>query len=125
MTPFLPQAVRPIYLRATVSRVTATGKPEKALKLQRKADSYKYLTQQPAAARAGAASAVSGDVEQRARDGIIAVGTPDDLIKLFRTYREMGVDQMLTWVQFGGLEHGKIMKSMQLIGKHVIPELNR
>jgi hypothetical protein len=37
----------------------------------------------------------------------------------------MGVDQMLTWVQFGGLEHGKIMKSMQLIGKHVIPELNR
>jgi alkanesulfonate monooxygenase SsuD/methylene tetrahydromethanopterin reductase-like flavin-dependent oxidoreductase (luciferase family) len=92
---------------------------------ERKADSYKYLTQQPAQARAGAASSVSGDVEQRARDGIIAVGTPDDLIKLFRTYREMGVDQMLTWVQFGGLEHSKIMKSMELIGKHVIPELNR
>ena len=46
-------------------------------------------------------------------------------MKLFRTYREMGVDQMLTWVQFGGLEHSKIMRSMELIGKHVITELNR
>ena len=85
----------------------------------RKADSYKYLTQQ---ARAGA---MAGDVEQRIRDGIIAVGTPSEILKLFRTYREMGVDQMLTWVQFGGLEHSKIMRSMELIGKHVLPELNR
>jgi len=90
---------------------------------ERKAESYRYLTeQQQAAARAGAAT---GDVEQRIRDGIIAVGTPAEIVKLFRTYREMGVDQMLTWVQFGGLEHSKIVRSMELIGKHVIPELNR
>jgi len=86
---------------------------------ERKAESYKYLTQQ---ARAGA---MAGDVEQRIRDGIIAVGTPAEILKLFRTYREMGVDQMLTWVQFGGLEHSKITRSMELIGKHVLPELNR
>ncbi|HLX37947.1 MAG TPA: LLM class flavin-dependent oxidoreductase, partial [Candidatus Binataceae bacterium] len=85
---------------------------------ERKAESYKYLTQQ---ARAGA---MAGDVEQRIRDGIIAVGTPSEILKLFRKYREMGVDQMLTWVQFGGLEHSKIMRSMELIGKHVLPELN-
>jgi hypothetical protein len=46
-------------------------------------------------------------------------------VKLFRRYRDMGVDQMLTWVQFGGLDHRKIMQSMELIGKYVIPELNR
>ena len=86
---------------------------------ERKAESYKYLTQQQ---RAGA---VAGDVEQRIRDGIIAVGTPTEILKLFRTYRSMGVDQMLTWVQFGGLEHSKIKRSMELIGKHVLPELNR
>jgi len=85
---------------------------------ERKAESYKYLTAQQ---RAGA---VAGDVEQRIRDGIIAVGTPAEILKLFRTYREMGVDQMLTWVQFGGLEHSKIIRSMELIGKHVLPELN-
>src|SRR5262249_47860870 len=93
---------------------------------ERKAESYRYLTEQQAAqTRAGAASNVAGDVNQRIHDGLIAVGTPDDLIKLFRIYREMGVDQMLTWVQFGGLEHSKIMRSMELIGKAVIPELNR
>lgn len=86
---------------------------------ERKAESYRYLTEQQ---RAGA---VAGDINQRIRDGIIAVGTPDDLIKLFRIYRDIGVDQMLTWVQFGGLEHSKIMRSMELIGKHVIPELRR
>jgi alkanesulfonate monooxygenase SsuD/methylene tetrahydromethanopterin reductase-like flavin-dependent oxidoreductase (luciferase family) len=90
---------------------------------ERKAESYRYLTeQQQAQARAGAAA---GDVEQRIRDGVIAVGTPDELLKLFRTYRDLGVDQMLNWVQFGGLEHSKIMRSMELIGKHVIPQLNR
>ena len=65
---------------------------------ERKAESNKYLTEQQ---RAGA---VAGDVEQRVRDGIIAVGTPAEILKLFSTYREMGVDQMLTWVQFGGLD---------------------
>jgi alkanesulfonate monooxygenase SsuD/methylene tetrahydromethanopterin reductase-like flavin-dependent oxidoreductase (luciferase family) len=90
---------------------------------ERKAESYRYLTeQQQAQARAGAAA---GDVEQRIRDGIIAVGTPDELLKLFRTYRDLGVDQMLNWVQFGGLEHSKILRSMELIGSHVIPHLNR
>ncbi|MDB5108138.1 MAG: Luciferase-like monooxygenase, partial [Candidatus Binatus sp.] len=88
---------------------------------ERKAESYKYLTQQPQT-RAGADA---GSVEQRIRDGVIAVGTPDEIVKLFRRYRDMGVDQMLTWVQFGGLDHAKIMRSMELIGKRVIPELNR
>jgi len=90
---------------------------------ERKAETYKYLAeQQQAAIRAGANVS---DVEQRTRDGVIAVGTPDELVKLFRKYRDMGVDQMLTWVQFGGLEHSKIMQSMELIGKYVLPELNR
>jgi alkanesulfonate monooxygenase SsuD/methylene tetrahydromethanopterin reductase-like flavin-dependent oxidoreductase (luciferase family) len=90
---------------------------------ERKAESYRYLTdQQQSQARAGAAF---GDIDQRIRDGSVAVGTPDDLLKLFRTYRDMGVDQMLTWVQFGGLEHSKIMRSMEMIGKYVIPELSR
>jgi alkanesulfonate monooxygenase SsuD/methylene tetrahydromethanopterin reductase-like flavin-dependent oxidoreductase (luciferase family) len=87
------------------------------------AESYRYLTARPAGdTRAGAAT---GDVAQRAADGLIAIGTPDDLLKLFRTYRDMGVDQMLMWIQFGGLEHAKIMQSLEMIGKHVIPELQR
>lgn len=89
-----------------------------------KAESYKYLTD-PQAAAATRAGAAPGDVKARAEEGTIAVGTPDDILKLFRVYDAMGVDQMLTWVQFGGLEHSKIMRSMELIGKYVIPELER
>ena len=73
--------------------------------------------------RTRAGASVDGGVAGRAADGMIAVGTPDDLIKLFRTYQKIGVDQMLMWVQFGGLEHAKIMQSLEMIGKHVIPEL--
>jgi len=91
---------------------------------ERKAESYKYLLEQNT--RAGVnTNADLPDVAQRAHDGVIAVGTPQDLIKVFRKYQEMGVDQMMTWVQFGGLEHKKIMRSMEMIGKHVLPELNR
>jgi len=87
------------------------------------AESYRYLTQRPAGdSRTGAAT---GDVGQRAGEGMIAVGTPDDLISLFGTYRDMGVDQMLMWIQFGGLEHAKIMQSLEMIGRHVIPKFSK
>jgi alkanesulfonate monooxygenase SsuD/methylene tetrahydromethanopterin reductase-like flavin-dependent oxidoreductase (luciferase family) len=88
-------------------------------------DSYKYLVDQVKAAvedtRAGA-NVAGQTVEERARDGLIAVGDPDDIIRLFKTYEEMGADQMMTWVQFGGLPHEKIVKSMKLLGEHVLPK---
>lgn len=90
---------------------------------ERSAESYRYLTdamQEGATQRAGQ---FFGDLEERAKSGLLAVGTPDDILSLFRTYDEIGVDQMLTWVQWGGLPHDKIMRSLELIGKHVVPEL--
>jgi alkanesulfonate monooxygenase SsuD/methylene tetrahydromethanopterin reductase-like flavin-dependent oxidoreductase (luciferase family) len=86
-------------------------------------ESYKYLQQQPAGqdSRAGQ-NAAAQTVEQRAGDGLIAVGDPDDIVALFKQYQEMGADQMMTWVQFGGLAHEKITKSMRLLADQVLPK---
>jgi len=89
---------------------------------ERNLESYRYLTR-PAAAGDTRAGAYFGDTQERVRDGMIAVGTPDDLVDLFGRYDRMGVDQMLTWVQFGGLPHDRIMRSMELIAERVLPQL--
>lgn len=97
-----------------------------AQKPREDAKSYAYLaqtaTEETLNARAGARA---DDLEQRAAESTLAVGDPDDLIRIFREWEAVEVDQLLTWIQFGGLEQEKIMKSMKLIGEHVIPELKK
>lgn len=83
-----------------------------------KAQSYKYLTEQ---SRAGAAAPES--VADRAAKGVLAIGSPDDIVETIRRYESMGVDQVMTWVQFGGLPHEQIMQSMRLIGEQVLPKV--
>jgi alkanesulfonate monooxygenase SsuD/methylene tetrahydromethanopterin reductase-like flavin-dependent oxidoreductase (luciferase family) len=91
------------------------------------AKSYAYLTQtaDPQAMENHRAGSTAGQIGERAAASTLAVGTPDDLIRIFREWEDVGVDQLLTWVQFGGLEQEKIIRSMRLIGEHVLPELNK
>ncbi len=51
----------------------------------------------------------------------ILVGDPDQLIRKMEHYEQIGVDQLLCYMQFGGLPHEHVMKSIELIGKYVIP----
>lgn len=86
--------------------------------------SYQYLATRVSAGqnvRAGQ-NAAAQTLEERAADGLIAVGDPDDIARLFRQYQDLGADQMMTWVQFGGLPHEKIVQSMKLLGAHVLPQ---
>jgi alkanesulfonate monooxygenase SsuD/methylene tetrahydromethanopterin reductase-like flavin-dependent oxidoreductase (luciferase family) len=87
-------------------------------------ETYRYLVDQMRAGQEGRAgqNAAGQSVEERARDGLIAVGDPDDIVQLFKAYEEMGADQLMTWVQFGGLPHEKIVKSMELLAEHVLPK---
>jgi alkanesulfonate monooxygenase SsuD/methylene tetrahydromethanopterin reductase-like flavin-dependent oxidoreductase (luciferase family) len=85
--------------------------------VQERSTSYRYLAEQ---SRAGAEGPES--VEERARKGVLAIGTPDDIVEIIRRYESMGVDQVMTWVQFGGLAHDKIMQSLKLIGEQVLPK---
>ena len=57
-------------------------------------------------------------ISPRAR---FAMGSPETVIKTLEKYREAGVDQILCFMQMGNLPHSKIMNSIRMFGKYVIP----
>ena len=56
---------------------------------------------------------------------MIVVGDPDRCIEKMRRYAELGVDQLICYVQFGHLEHEAIMENLMLLGREVIPVIER
>jgi alkanesulfonate monooxygenase SsuD/methylene tetrahydromethanopterin reductase-like flavin-dependent oxidoreductase (luciferase family) len=59
-----------------------------------------------------------GAVQQ---EGAFAMGTPETIIKVLKKYQEAGVNQVLCFMQMGNLAHGRIMDSIDLFGRQVIP----
>jgi alkanesulfonate monooxygenase SsuD/methylene tetrahydromethanopterin reductase-like flavin-dependent oxidoreductase (luciferase family) len=49
------------------------------------------------------------------------MGNPDSIIEVMKKYQDAGVDQVLCFLQPGRLEHTRIMDSIKLMGRHVIP----
>jgi alkanesulfonate monooxygenase SsuD/methylene tetrahydromethanopterin reductase-like flavin-dependent oxidoreductase (luciferase family) len=56
---------------------------------------------------------------------MIIVGDPDQCLTKMLRYAELGVDQLICYVQFGYLPHESVTRTIELLGKHVIPELER
>ena len=54
-------------------------------------------------------------------DGAFCIGDPDHCIRTIEAYEAIGVDQILTIMQVGRVPHEKIMNSIRLFGKYVIP----
>ena len=59
--------------------------------------------------------------EDHLASGAFAMGNPDTIIEVMKKYQAAGVDQVLCFVQPGRLEHTRIMDSIKLMGRHVIP----
>ncbi|WP_439741498.1 LLM class flavin-dependent oxidoreductase [Bacillus pseudomycoides] len=49
------------------------------------------------------------------------IGSPDEVIKQIQSYREIGVTNFMAVMNFGGLEHHKVLSSLDLFGKYVVP----
>ncbi|PEE36913.1 LLM class flavin-dependent oxidoreductase [Bacillus pseudomycoides] len=49
------------------------------------------------------------------------IGSPDEVIKQIQSYREIGVTNFMAVMNFGGLENHKVLSSLDLFGKYVIP----
>jgi alkanesulfonate monooxygenase SsuD/methylene tetrahydromethanopterin reductase-like flavin-dependent oxidoreductase (luciferase family) len=64
------------------------------------------------------------DIRQFDREDMIIVGTPDECLRKLRRYQDMGIDQTLCYVQFGPVPHDAVMRSLELLGREVIPALN-
>jgi alkanesulfonate monooxygenase SsuD/methylene tetrahydromethanopterin reductase-like flavin-dependent oxidoreductase (luciferase family) len=54
---------------------------------------------------------------------MIVVGDPEQCYNKMLKYAELGVDQLICYVQFGYLGHESIMKTIELLGKEVLPAL--
>jgi alkanesulfonate monooxygenase SsuD/methylene tetrahydromethanopterin reductase-like flavin-dependent oxidoreductase (luciferase family) len=54
-------------------------------------------------------------------NGSLCVGNPDAFIKTIEKYEAAGADQVILFMQCGRMPHEKIMKSIKLIGRYVIP----
>jgi alkanesulfonate monooxygenase SsuD/methylene tetrahydromethanopterin reductase-like flavin-dependent oxidoreductase (luciferase family) len=53
--------------------------------------------------------------------GAIVGGDPDSCIKIIKKFEEIGVDQLTLVMQTETVPHEKVMKSMELFGKYILP----
>jgi alkanesulfonate monooxygenase SsuD/methylene tetrahydromethanopterin reductase-like flavin-dependent oxidoreductase (luciferase family) len=72
---------------------------------------------------AAAAEAAGGlTVEGLQQGGIVVLGTPETAVNEIEKLRdEMGLQQLSCWMRMGGLEHEKVMSSIELFAKEVMP----
>ena len=56
---------------------------------------------------------------------MIVVGDAERCLEKMKHYADLGVDQLICYVQFGHLPHESIMKTLELLGKEIIPKLEK
>jgi len=56
---------------------------------------------------------------------MFVVGDPEQCFEKMKRYADLGVDQMVCRVEYGHLSHESIMKNIELLGKEVLPELEK
>ena len=78
-------------------------------------DSYKFAVDAIHTERA------EKTAEDHLASGAFAMGNPETVIEVLKGYQEAGVDQILCFMQMGGLAHTRTMDSIKLVGRHVIP----
>lgn len=64
---------------------------------------------------------VDKTVEDHMEAGAFALGDPDACIKAMEAYQAAGVDQVLCVMQIGNIPHTRVMDSLKLFAKYVIP----
>ena len=70
---------------------------------------------------------LEGDIpiEQFHDADMIVVGDPERCFEKMKHYADLGVDELICYVQFGYLSGESIMKTIELLGKEVLPELRK
>lgn len=54
---------------------------------------------------------------------MILIGDAETIVRKAKRYADLGVDQLICYVQWGYLEHQEILRTIEVLGKEVIPEL--
>lgn len=64
-----------------------------------------------------------GELDDDAYLDRLFFGSPETLIEKYKRAASVGVTHVSNWMMFGGIEHEKLMRSIRLMGEHVIPAL--
>lgn len=62
------------------------------------------------------------DLEAREQ---LLIGSPEDVIERLRKYEAAGCDHVMMLMNFGGLPHEKVLKSMELVAEKVMPAFKK
>jgi alkanesulfonate monooxygenase SsuD/methylene tetrahydromethanopterin reductase-like flavin-dependent oxidoreductase (luciferase family) len=75
----------------------------------------------------GAARAALGqlDADTLCERGVIIAGNPESCIKAVQMYEDIGVDQVIMIMQTETVPHEKVMRSIELFGKYVLPAFQK
>src|SRR5262249_55238493 len=84
---------------------------------------YHYVGEINQTAASGALDQLSFEYIRDA--GAAMVGDPDRCIEIAKRYEAAGCDLLFCLVNPYKLTHAQVMRSIELIGRHVIPELDR
>ena len=76
----------------------------------------------PGAARAAVAQLDANTLSDR---GVIIAGNPESCIKTVQMYEDIGVDQCMLIMQTETIPHERVMESIELFGKEVIPAFEK
>jgi alkanesulfonate monooxygenase SsuD/methylene tetrahydromethanopterin reductase-like flavin-dependent oxidoreductase (luciferase family) len=56
---------------------------------------------------------------------MIVVGDAERCFQKMKHYADLGVDQLICYVQFGYHSHESVLKTIEILGREVLPELER
>ncbi len=65
------------------------------------------------------------DIHTFDEQDMVIIGTPEECLAKFLKYEEIGVDQVLCYINWGYLPQEAMLESITLLGDYVIPELKR
>ncbi len=101
------------------SRHMITGWPESG-----PTPSYAHVMAEDGAKGTFAATTSAPDVvaEGLLKSGFVMAGNADDCRPVLDSFRDVGVDQIIIHMQMGNVPHERIMESIEIIGKELIPE---
>jgi alkanesulfonate monooxygenase SsuD/methylene tetrahydromethanopterin reductase-like flavin-dependent oxidoreductase (luciferase family) len=64
------------------------------------------------------------DAETLCERAVVIAGNPDSCIEALKKHEATGIDQMMIMMQTETIPHEKVMESIELFGKYVIPEFS-
>jgi natural product biosynthesis luciferase-like monooxygenase protein len=65
--------------------------------------------------------AVQRPFETLIAEDVVAFGDPDEIVRVARLYERAGFTHFLAIANFGGLPHRRVLRSLGLLAKHVLP----